>query len=125
MSGLTLDSGALIGAERGNKRVIALLDRADSLRIAIAIPAGVLARVWRADPRQHRLHMLLLADNVEVVVLDRSEALRVGALLSRSGDADVVDVSVVVCARQRSQGVVTSDVRDIAAIDDSLRIIPV
>ena len=120
MSGFTLDSGALIAAERGDKRVIALLDRLERRKIGVAIPAGVLSQVWRAGPRQHRLHLLMTAETVDVVALDRNEALLVGALLARSGSADVVDGSVASCAKRRGHAVITSDPDDISRIDGSL-----
>jgi hypothetical protein len=60
MSGLTLDVGALIAAERGDRRMIALLERVLTRGRVLAIPAGALAQAWRADPRQHRLHLLIV-----------------------------------------------------------------
>ncbi|HVA61464.1 MAG TPA: PIN domain-containing protein [Mycobacteriales bacterium] len=125
MSGFTLDTGALIAAERGDKRIIALLDRSARRGIEIAIPAGVLAQVWRADPRQHRLHLLLADDNVEVPPLDRDEALAVGTLCASSGVGDVTDASVVSCARLRQHAVLTSDPDDLQRIDRSLVLVPV
>lgn len=125
MSGLTLDAGALIAAERGDRRMIALLERVLARSEALAIPAGVLAQVWRADPRQHRLHLLIGDENSEIVSLDREEALRVGTICARTGSADVVDVSVALCAARRGHAVVTADPDDIAAVDPSLRLIVV
>jgi predicted nucleic acid-binding protein len=125
VSGLTLDSGALIAAERGDRRVIALLDRAAERGIAIAVPAGVLAQVWRADPRQHRLHLLLSDDRVEVPALDRDEALAIGALCGRVAARDVVDASVATCAARRGQSVVTSDPDDIRRLDPSAPLVVV
>lgn len=125
MSGLTLDAGALIAAERGDLRVIALLARAAHRRLAVAIPSGALAQVWRADPRQHRLHLLLSDDRVELPPLDRDEALQVGAICARTRTSDVVDASVASCARHRRHTVVTSDPDDIHRLDPTLNLIPV
>jgi len=125
MSGLTLDSGALIAAERGDLRVIALLARAASRRLALAIPSGALAQVWRADPRQHQLHLLLNDDRVDVAPLDRDEALAVGAICARTRTSDVVDASVVSCARRRRHTVVTSDPGDIHRLDPTINVIPI
>ncbi|MHB8452376.1 MAG: PIN domain-containing protein [Mycobacteriales bacterium] len=125
MSGFTLDTGALIAAERGDKKVIALLDRAAHRGIEIAIPAGVLAQAWRADPRQHRLHLMLADDNVEVSPLDRDEALAVGTLCARTGVVDVIDASVAACAGRRRHAVVTSDPHDLQRLDSSLRLVPI
>jgi hypothetical protein len=47
LRGFTLDTGALIALERGEERVIALLDRALATPDAsIHIPAGVLAQAF-------------------------------------------------------------------------------
>lgn len=67
--------------------------------------------------------MLLGDDDLEIVALDRDEALVVGALCARTGATDVVDVSVVACARRRDHRVVTSDPRDLSAIDPDLDLI--
>lgn len=125
MSGLTLDTGALIAAERGDLRVIALLARAAHRRLAVAIPSGALAQVWRADPRQHRLHLLLSDDRVEVPALDRDEALAVGAICARTRTGDIVDASIASCARRRRHTVVTSDPDNIHRLDPTLNLIPV
>lgn len=125
MSGLTLDAGALIAAERGDRRVIALLARAARRRLDVAIPSGALAAVWRADPRQHRLHLLLSDDCVEVPPLDREEALAVGAICARTRTNDVIDASVASCARRRHHTVDTSDPDDIHRVDPTLSLIPV
>ena len=45
--GLTLDAGALIALERGDRRVVALLREALDRRVRICVPAGVVAQVWR------------------------------------------------------------------------------
>lgn len=125
MNGFTLDASALIAAERGDGRMLALIERALERADGLAIPAGVLAQAWRADPRQHRLHLLLGDEKTEVVSLDRDEALLVGATCARTGVTDVVDVSVACCAARRGHVVITTDADDIAAIDPSLRLIVV
>lgn len=125
MSGLTLDTGALIAAERGDLRVIALLARAARRRLSVAIPSGALAQVWRADPRQHRLHLLLSDHRIEVPPLDRDEALAVGAICARTRTNDIVDASVASCAGRRRHTVVTSDPDDIHRLDPTLNLIQV
>lgn len=52
-----------------------------------------------------------------------SVARAVGAICARSGHADVVDVHVALCARERNHAVVTSDPKDIARIDATLPLI--
>jgi hypothetical protein len=123
VSGTTLDTGALTALEAGSPRMRALVRLALAESTPLAIPAGVLARAWRASTRQARLAQLLRASITEVVVLDREIALKVGRMCAASGASDVVDVSVVVCARERGQPVVTSDPGDLAAIDSDLTVL--
>lgn len=125
MSGFTLDAGALIAAERGQARMVALLDRAARRGLPIAIPAGVVGQVWRAQPAQHRFHLLLGDDSVEVPALDRDEALAAGALCARARTSDVIDASVALCAQRRRQAVITSDPDNIRRLDPRLAIIAI
>lgn len=112
MSGFVLDTGALIALERADRRVMHILLRTQRDGGRLALPAGVLAQAWRASPRQARLAHLVGSPHVDVVPLDEQVALAAGTVLAESGGVDAVDASVVVCARQRGQPVMTSDVRD-------------
>jgi predicted nucleic acid-binding protein len=124
MSGTTLDTGALIALEAGSPRMRALVRTALAAGAVLAVPAGVLAQAWRASARQARLAQLLRASVTEVVALDRRVALAVGKLCAATGASDVVDVSVVVCARERGHTVITTDPADLAAIDPGLTVLP-
>lgn len=125
MSGATLDSGALIAFERAKRSMVALVARALERGDTLAIPAGVVAQVWRDGARQTRLVRLLASDAIEVVELDDSTARAVGQLCGVSGTTDVVDASVVLCARQRGHKILTSDVKDLRAIDPKVELISV
>lgn len=114
---VTLDAGALIGLERGDGRVLALLDRVSQAGGRVLIPAGVVAQTWRG-PRQVRLARLLHSRDVEVVPLDEASARAVGVLLGVSGTTDTVDAHVVVVARQAHSPVVTSDPDDLRHLDE-------
>jgi hypothetical protein len=122
-AGVTLDSGALIAFGRGRRHVVALIERAAVNQLEIAVPAGVVAQVWRDGPRQARLARLLASPAVHVVPLDDAAARAVGQLLGVSATADVVDASVAWCARQRAHVVVTSDPDDIAALAPGLQVV--
>jgi hypothetical protein len=122
-TGTTLDTGALVAVENGSTTMRALIRTALQEDATVAIPAGVLAQAWRASPRQARLSRLLASPNVAVVALDRAAALAVGRLCAETGAQDVVDVSVVVCARQRGHRVVTSDPTDLHAIGPELALL--
>jgi predicted nucleic acid-binding protein len=125
MSGLTLDSGALIAFERNDRRVVALLAQAVHHKLEVAVPAGVVAQVWRDGRRQARLARLLGADLVDIEALDDRRARRAGQVCGIRQTADIVDASVVLCARERGNRVVTSDVDDLRRLDPSVPLIPV
>jgi predicted nucleic acid-binding protein len=118
LTGFTLDTGALIALERGEERVIALLHRALAMPDAVIhIPAGVLAQAFRDGHRQVVLARLLKHRQTRVVPLDDEIARVIGVLLGVRGAGDVVDASVVVCARRYRQPVVTGDARDLRRLD--------
>jgi predicted nucleic acid-binding protein len=119
-SAITFDAGALIAIEHRSRRMQALLEEIDRRDWQVAVPAGAVAQVWRGGARQARIAALLSDERTEVVALDDSLARAVGLLCGRSGHADVVDVSVALCARQRNLHVVTSDPDDLRAVDDTL-----
>ena len=123
MNGATLDTGALIALENGSKRMAVLVEEALANRAELAIPAGVVAQAWRGGERQVRIARLLRASITTIVPLDRRFALRVGARCAASGSADVVDVSVALCARDRGHAVITSDPEDIRVIEPSLALV--
>jgi hypothetical protein len=122
MPGVTLDAGALIALERGDRRVLVLLARARETGARVTIPATALAQVVRAPARQVRLARLVRQPTTDVVPLGRVDATSVGRLLAASGTADIVDAHVVICARRAAQQVATSDDEDLLALDPDLRI---
>ena len=117
MSGLTLDSGALIAIERNERRMMWLLDRTLEHELPVAIPAGVVAQVWRDGSRQVRIARVLNNEAVEIVALDDVEARRAGMLCGITGTADIVDASVVLCALARGHRIATSDPEDLRRLD--------
>ncbi len=52
-AGITLDAGALIGLDRGDRRVVALLARAQQTSARVTIPATALAQGMRNPARKH------------------------------------------------------------------------
>jgi predicted nucleic acid-binding protein len=124
-AGLTLDASALIAFERNDRTVVAIIARAQQHKIRLAAPAGVVGQVWRDGSRQARLARLLGSDLIEVVPLDDERARAAGQLCGVAGTLDVIDASVVLCARERGHGVLTSDVDDLERLDASLRYVRV
>ena len=123
MPGATLDTGALVAIERGSPRMQALLDETAASGLQFAVPAGVVGQAWRASARQARLSRFLGLAQVTVVSLDEPAARAAGVPCGRSDTDDVIDASVVVCARVHGHAVVTSDVRDLGRLDPTLRLI--
>lgn len=123
MTGATLDTGALIALEAGNPWMRGLVRRAAAEGVTLAVPAGVLAQAWRGGARQARIASLVRLPVTEVVPLDRPSALMIGELCRHTGAEDVVDVSVVLCARRWKHRVVTTDPQDLAAIDPGLALL--
>lgn len=125
MSGLTLDAGALIAFERNDRKVVALIARNLELGDGLAVPAGVVGQVWRDGRRQARLARLLAATRTEVVALDDRRARDAGQLCGVRRTHDVIDASVVLCARARAHRIVTSDPDDIRRLDATVPLIAV
>ncbi len=125
MAGITLDAGALIGLDRNDRRIVALLARAAELGAPVVIPASVLAQAIRQPERQARLSRFVRQPGTSVVPLDRVDSVRVGRLLASTGTSDVVDAHVVVCAQRARTSVATSDVGDIASLDSTLTLVEV
>jgi hypothetical protein len=126
VSGLTLDTGALRALDHPGKAVLmqARLEEARRRGGSICVPAGAVAQAWRG-PRQARLARLLKSADVEIAALTLSIARTVGAICGRTGHADIVDVHVALCARQRHHAVLTSDLDDLRHIDPALPLIRV
>ena len=125
MSGLTPDSGALIAFERNDCAVVAIIFQALQPGHRFAIPAGVVAQVWRGGRQQVRLVRLLASNLIEIESLDDRNARLAGQLCGATNTNDVIDASVVLCARKRGHGVLTSDVDDLRRLDPSLRYVAV
>lgn len=114
-SGVTYDAGALVAAERNDRRMWSIHQRALARLIVPRIPAAVVTQVWRGG-NQFYLNRLLVS--CDVVALDRRRAELAGGLLAKGGD-DAVDATVVEVARARGDAIVTSDRRDIERIADA------
>ena len=123
--GLILDAGALIAFERGDPRMRALVQRVRDRGANMAIPAAVLAQVWRDGSRQVRLAALLSARSVQVVPLTEGIAKAAGQLCGLRGTSDVIDACVALAAREAGAVVVPSDSDDLRRLDPTLTIVAV
>ena len=114
MSGVTYDSGALIAAERGDRRMWARHRALLLRRVVPAAPAPVVAQCWRGTPRQAQLARLLTGCEIES--LDDIRARATGTLAGRARVADIVDACVVEGALRRDDLIISSDPGDLTAI---------
>lgn len=110
---VTYDAGALIAAERNERRIWARHRALLEAGAAITTPAGVVAKAWRGGARQALLARLLSGCVTES--LDGVQAKRIGVLAERTGVTDIVDLSVAEGALRRGDVVVTSDPGDLIA----------
>jgi hypothetical protein len=114
--GVTYDTGALVAAERNDRRMWALHAAFLAEEVVPTVPAPVLAEAWRGTGRQASLARLLAMCEVEAMT--ESQAKQIGVLVGRSGHPNIVDVGVVEGAIRRGNGIVTSDPRDIQRVAD-------
>jgi hypothetical protein len=118
---VVLDAGALIGIERNDERMRALLDAAPR-GVRFLVPSGALAQAWRDGARRVLLSRFLRSQEVEVLPLSDARARAAGVLCGLSRTSDVVDASVVVCAREHQCSVITSDPGDLERLDPALEL---
>jgi predicted nucleic acid-binding protein len=114
VNGVTYDTGALLAAERNDRRMWALHAAFLAEEVVPTVPAPVLAQAWRGGAKQASLSRLLALCSVEPMTEDQARA--VGRLASRTRSVDVVDLAVVEGALRRGDAVVTSDAKDIGRI---------
>jgi hypothetical protein len=123
--GYILDAGALIAYERGDRRMDTLFRLSEPMNYRLVVPAGVVGQVWRNGRLQARLASLLRSKEVSIETLDDMRARAAGQLCGLRGTSDVIDASVVLCARRHGHQVVTADPGDLARLDPALELIVV
>jgi hypothetical protein len=114
VTGVTYDSGALIAAERGERRMWARHRALLLRRVVPVVPSPVVAQSWRGTSRQAQLARLLAGCQVEA--LDDARARATGILAGRADISDIVDACVVEGALRRQDLVISSDEGDLRAI---------
>ena len=124
-AGITLDTGALIALDRGDKRMIALLRRALEQGCTFRVPSGVLGQAWRDGRVQVTLARFLRSEEVEIIPLDEQLARACGELCGATNTSDIIDASVAIVARGRRDPIITSDPHDLRRLDPSALIIPI
>lgn len=112
--GVTYDTGALIAADRSERRMWARHRALLARREVPTVPAPVVAQSWRGSPRQAQLARFLAGCHVET--LDEDRARSAGTLAAQGATSDVVDACVVDGALRRQDMIVSSDPGDLRAI---------
>jgi hypothetical protein len=125
MGGVTLDAGALIAVDKGDRAITLMLARARAAGEALTIPVIVLAQAWR----RNNVCLARLLPLCKPELMDVRHAKRVGELLAVSRTSDVIDAAVVIGAAERGDVVLTSDPGDLehlaAALGRPLRIVAI
>ena len=112
--GATYDTGALVAADRGERRMWARHRALLAARAVPTAPTPVVAQAWRGGSRQALLARLLRGCDVEA--LDNDLARNVGGLAARAGTTDVVHACVAEGALRRRDLVITADPEDVMAL---------
>ncbi len=88
-------------------------------RTPLVTSAGVVAQVWRGGART-QVPVTFLLRRTQVVDLTYAVARTLGRMLGVTRTRDPVDAHVALLARERGWAVVSSDPRDLHAIDPEL-----
>ena len=110
MSGIVLDTGALIALERNDRAMWTALKLAALSEARVLVPSSVLAQVWRGQPTQASLARALAYC---VVSPFDPLAREVGVLCGRTGTSDIVDAHVAIVAASEGDALYTSDPKDL------------
>ena len=108
-----LDTGALIAADRGDRRLWVHIKRAVLAGDEVTIPAAALGQAWRT--RRQVLLARLLRQCLVAPLTERGARLA-GELCGRSGTSDIADAAVVMTAATVGAIVWTSDPDDLSVL---------
>ncbi len=110
MTGLTLDTGALVALERKDKRALALVQVARQRGKTITVPAPVVVEWWRGQ----RGPVARLLEAFDVEPLGGELAHVAGLALGQVGRGpSIADAVVMASAAQRGDMVLTGDLEDL------------
>jgi predicted nucleic acid-binding protein len=112
VSGITLDTGALVALERRRARILRLLRGAAARGVPVVVPVAVLTEWWRGRTRTREA--ILRAIIVEPMTA--ALALAAGEALAAVPGATAIDAIVVASAARRGDVVLTGDVDDLTRL---------
>jgi predicted nucleic acid-binding protein len=109
VSGIVLDSGALIALERNDRAMWAALKLSALTSTCVLVPSTALAQVWRGTAAQTQM-----ARALQYCVIAPFDAIarEVGELCGRTRTTDICDAHVAIVAATRGEVLYTSDPRD-------------
>ena len=113
MTAVVLDTGALIGLERNDRELWAVLKLSAMRSDDVIVPSTVLAQVWRGTRSQARLAQAL--DFCDIASFD-AVARAVGELCGRARTSDICDAHVAIVAASRETTLYTSDPDDLGKL---------
>jgi hypothetical protein len=110
-SGITADTGFLVGVERSKQRALLPLKVAIARRLPISVPVAVLAEWWRGGPRQ-----ATILKAFEVEAMTERLARSAGEAIAAVPGTTVVDAIVMASAAARGGVVYTSGFDDLSRL---------
>ncbi len=120
LSGITADTGFLIGLERHKQRAIDLYSYSLAQSLPISVPVAVMAEWWRGGRRQAQLLKLLAPEE-----MTERMAMSAGEAIAAVPGATVVDAIVMASAAARGGVVYTSDFDDLSQLRAHFRAVRV
>jgi PIN domain-containing protein len=112
---LILDTGALVAAERNDRRFWTFYKLAQQRGIIATVPTPVVAEAWRGGgPRQALLARVL--GGCTCAPPDETVAKRAGDLLAATGGSNTIDALVVAHAEHLRQEIITGDPDDLGLL---------
>lgn len=111
--GVVLDAGALILAEKNDRRFWTFWKKSLQQGLDVTVPAPVLAQSWRGGKN---VRMALVLKSCSIEPLSEKTAKSVGELCAKANSNDIIDASVVLAASEKHYAVLTSDAGDIGAL---------
>jgi hypothetical protein len=117
---IVVDTGALIGFERGDRKVAAILEAARRRDESVVTSSGCVAQAWRTGgPRQALLSRLLRG--IDERALNAEISRSIGVLCGKTDTRDVVDAHVALLANAHDI-VLSSDPGDLRTLLRSARV---
>jgi hypothetical protein len=114
MSGITLDTGALIALERRRSRMARLYSTAVQDGLVVSVPAAIIIAWWRARTKAREI----ILRGVRVEPVDVALAKLAGEAIAGVPKATALDALVMASAARRGDVVYTSDVGDLEKLRD-------